>query len=98
MEDGHSKANATQQETSNRFTAELKSKADLLAKEVDKTKTLDVMITKLKEAEGTARLNVDKANKENQALNTKYYNQTAEHSKAFAVCCHLHEDTKYISD
>lgn len=98
LEDGHSKANATQQETSDRFTAELKSRADLLAKETDKTKALNAMITKLKEAEGTARLDFDRAKKENQGLNTKYYNQTAEHSKAFAVCCYHDKDTKYISD
>jgi chromosome segregation ATPase len=83
VEDLQNKMQATEQEITDRFTAELKSKAELLMKETQKTTALNTMISQLKGGESTARLEADKAKKENQALNERYTNQAAEHSKAF---------------
>ncbi|RMZ70472.1 hypothetical protein GMOD_00000564 [Pyrenophora seminiperda CCB06] len=84
LENVYDKRGTAEPEVTDSFIAELKSTADLLAKETEKTKALDTMITKLKEAEDIALLTADKAKKENAALNIKYNNQTAEHSEAFA--------------
>ncbi|EFQ96029.1 hypothetical protein PTT_03592 [Pyrenophora teres f. teres 0-1] len=89
----HAKHNAAAQDITDSFVAKLKSTAESLAKETDKTKALDAMIVNLKEAENIARLNADKVKKEHAALNTKYSNQTTEHSKAFMK---LDEQTKQI--
>ncbi|KAI2480927.1 Spc7 multi-domain protein [Pyrenophora tritici-repentis] len=90
----YTKDDAAVQGTTDGFIAKLKSAADLLAKETDKTKALDAMIVELKEAEDIARLDADKAKKEHAALNTKYSNQTAEHSKLFMK---LDEQTKQFN-
>jgi chromosome segregation ATPase len=79
------KMKASEQEITDRFTAELKSKTDLLMKETQKTTALNTMISQLKGGESTARLEADKAKKEVTALNERYANQAAEHSKAFTV-------------
>jgi len=98
LEDVHGKQDATEQEIADRFSARLKSSADSLAKETDKIDALNAMVFQLKEAGNTARLNIDKAEKENAALQAKYNIQSAEHGKAFTVCCYMHEYTTYIRD
>ena len=85
LEDVQAKTKADEQATTDRFTAELKSTADLLAKETQKNTALNTMISQLKGGESTARLEAEKAKKENKALNERYSNQAAEHGKAFAV-------------
>ena len=85
LEDVQAKTKADEQATTDRFTAELKSTADLLAKETQKNTALNTMISQLKGGESTARLEAEKAKKENRALNERYSNQAAEHGKAFAV-------------
>jgi predicted nucleic acid-binding Zn-ribbon protein len=77
---------AAEQEITDRFTAELKSKVDLLMKETQKTTALNTMISQLKGGESTARLEAEKVKKEIKALNERYANQAAEHVKAFTVC------------
>jgi chromosome segregation ATPase len=79
------KMKISEQDITDRFTAELKSKADLLMKETQKTTALNTMISQLKGGESTARLEADKAKKEVTALNERYANQAAEHSKTFTA-------------
>ncbi|KAI4623462.1 hypothetical protein J4E80_003272 [Alternaria sp. BMP 0032] len=93
LEDVQAKTKADEQATTDRFTAELKSTADLLAKETQKNTALNTMISQLKGGESTARLEAEKAKKENRALNERYSNQAAEHGKAFAK---LNEQTKQV--
>jgi hypothetical protein len=76
------------QEIADRFAAQLKSTVDLLSKETQKTTALNTMISQLKGGDSTARLEAEKAKKENRVLNEKYSNQAAEHAKAFAVSDH----------
>jgi predicted nucleic acid-binding Zn-ribbon protein len=71
-----------------RFTAELKATADLLTKETQNTTALNSMMSRLKGDESTAKLEADKAKKENKTLNERYNNQAAEHAKAFVVSDH----------
>jgi DNA repair exonuclease SbcCD ATPase subunit len=85
LQDLQAKMQVDGQETADRFTAQLKSTVDLLSKETQKTTALNTMISQLKGGESTARLEAEKAKKENRALNEKYSNQAAEHAKAFAV-------------
>ena len=88
LQDFQAKMKSSEQETTDRFTAQLKSTAELLAKETQKTTALNTMISQLKGGESTARLDADKAKKENKALNERYSNQAAEHAKAFAASNH----------
>lgn len=85
LEDDHAKMAAVKQEITDRFTGELKSTADLLSKESQKTTALSSMINQFKGGESTARLEADKSKQENMALKSKYDYQAAEHAKAFAV-------------
>lgn len=85
LQDLQAKTKVDEQAITDLFTAELKSTADLLAKETQKTTALNTMISQLKGGENTARLEAEKAKKENKTLNERYSNQAAEHGKAFAV-------------
>ncbi|KAF1835156.1 hypothetical protein BDW02DRAFT_496576 [Decorospora gaudefroyi] len=87
------KMNDAEKEITDRFTAELKSTADLLMKESQKTTALNAMISQLEGVESTARLEADKAKKENVMLNERYNSQAAEHSKSFVK---VNEQTKQI--
>lgn len=80
------KLNDRQEETkTTQHEAELKSITDKLTEETEKTTALEAMISSLAERERTARLDAEKANKENKALNEKYSNQSAERANAFTV-------------
>ena len=85
LQDVQAKMKSSEQEITDRFTTQLKSTADLLAKETQKTTALNTMINELKGGESTARLDADKSKKENKVLNEKYANQAAEHAQAFMV-------------
>jgi chromosome segregation ATPase len=89
LQDLQEKTKSSEQETTDRFTTQLKSTAEMLAKETQKTTALNTMISHLKGGESTARLEADKAKKENKALNERYSNQATEHAKAFAVSDYL---------
>ncbi|KAL1798325.1 hypothetical protein ACET3X_002362 [Alternaria dauci] len=93
VQDLEAKMNSSEQEITDRFTTELKSTADLLAKETQKATALNAMISQLKGGESTARLDADKAKKENKVLNEKYANQAIEHAKAFTK---LNEQIKHV--
>jgi peptidoglycan hydrolase CwlO-like protein len=90
------KMKAAEQDITDRFTAELKSKAELLMKETQKTTALNTMISQLKGGESTTRLEADKTKKEIKALNETYVNQAAEHSKAFTVRYHHIQENEYV--
>ena len=85
LQDVQTKMKSSEQEITDRFTTQLKSTADLLAKETQKTTALNTMISQLKGGESTARLDADKSKKENKVLNEKYAHQAAEHAQAFTV-------------
>jgi chromosome segregation ATPase len=89
------KMKAAEQEITDRFTAELKSKAELLVKETQKATALNTMISQLKGGESTARLEADKTKKDIEALNERYANQAAEHSKVFTVRCRHKQGNKH---
>lgn len=91
--DFHGKMEVTEQDITERFTRELKSKAELLEKETQKTNSLNAMMRQLKSGESLARLEADKAKKENVALSERYSNQAAEHGKAFTK---LNDKTKEL--
>ncbi|CAI9625115.1 hypothetical protein GT037_007437 [Alternaria burnsii] len=93
LQDVQAKMKSSEQEITDRFTTQLKSTADLLAKETQKTTALNTMINELKGGESTARLDADKSKKENKVLNEKYANQAAEHAQAFMK---LNEQIKQI--
>ena len=98
LEEVHGRQDAAEQEITDRFSARLKSSADSLMKETNKIEALNAIVFQLKEAENTACLNADKAEKENVALQAKYKIQSAEHGTVFTVCCCMHEYTRYIRD
>ncbi|RII16447.1 hypothetical protein CUC08_Gglean002885 [Alternaria sp. MG1] len=93
LQDVQTKMKSSEQEITDRFTTQLKSTADLLAKETQKTTALNTMISQLKGGESTARLDADKSKKENKVLNEKYAHQAAEHAQTFTK---LNEQTKQI--
>ena len=85
LQDVQTKMKSSEQEITDRFTTQLKSTADLLAKETQKTTALNTMISQLKGGESTARLDADKSKKEYKVLNEKYAHQAAEHAQTFTV-------------
>lgn len=86
---------ATEQQVTDRFTAELKEKADLLAKETEKTASLTTLINTLKRNEKNFKMEIDKAKAETKLTSEKYNYMAAEHSHAFSVCtCNGHKKHK----
>jgi chromosome segregation ATPase len=86
ISDLQEKMKATEQEITDRFTAELKEKTELLAKEATKAANLNSFINNLKGQESSGKLEIAKVKAENKQLHEKYSCMAAEHSQAFSVC------------
>lgn len=85
ISDLEKKTATVEQQTTDRYTAELKAKDDRLAKETPKTMSLNTLINSLKGDEGNSKKEVEKLRAELKNLNEKYTCMGAEHSQAFAV-------------
>lgn len=86
VNDLQEKMKTTEQEITDRFTAELKEKTELLAKEATKAANLNSFIQNLKGQESSGKLEIAKTKAENKQLQEKYSRMAAEHSQAFSVC------------
>ncbi|KAF3041617.1 hypothetical protein E8E11_001308 [Didymella keratinophila] len=73
----------TEQRVTDRFTDELKAKAEQLQKETTKITSLNTLVNTLKDSEGTSKKEVEKLKNENRLLSVKYNNQTSEHAASF---------------
>ncbi|KAF1927664.1 uncharacterized protein M421DRAFT_421507 [Didymella exigua CBS 183.55] len=83
----------TEQRVTDRFTNELKAKAEQLQKETVKTRSLDTLVNTLKDTGGTIKKELEKIKNENRLLNVKYSNQTSEYATAFTK---MNEQNKKI--
>jgi hypothetical protein len=77
---------AAEHDTTDRSTAELKEKTDLLAKETAKTANLTTLIDTLKGHEKTLQTEAEKIKAENKLTLEKFNRMVAVHSQVFTVC------------
>ncbi|KAJ4370301.1 hypothetical protein N0V86_009038 [Didymella sp. IMI 355093] len=77
--------NTTEQRVTERFTNELKVKAEQLQKETTNTTSLNNLVNSLKDTESTVKKELEKSKSENRLLSVKYSNQASEHAAAFMV-------------
>lgn len=85
---------AAEQQITDRFTLELKSKTHELAKETQKTTGLNAMIRTLRGSEDTKKMETNKLKHENKTIKDKYTEQATEHAQAFTVRIRM---LRYIS-
>jgi chromosome segregation ATPase len=85
IRDLQEKMQGAAQGLTDRFTAELKEKTDLLAKETTKAASLNTLINNLKSQESNAKMEIAKVKAESKLMSDKYNRMAAEHSQAFSV-------------
>jgi chromosome segregation ATPase len=85
ISDLQEKMQGAAQGLTDRFTAELKEKTDLLAKETTKAASLNTLINNLKSQESNAKMEIAKVKAESKLMSDKYNRMAAEHSQAFSV-------------
>lgn len=78
----------TEQQLTNRFTAELKEKIDLLSKETANSTGLNTLINNLKGQESNVKMEMAKVKAESKLMTDKYNRMATEHSQAFSVKLH----------
>lgn len=80
------KMQAAEHDTTDRSTAELKEKTDLLAKETAKTANLTTLVNTLKGHEKNLQTEAEKIKAENKLTLEKFNRMVVEQSQAFTVC------------
>jgi chromosome segregation ATPase len=90
------KTQAAEQQITDRFTTELKTKTDLLAKESTKSTNLTNLINALKSQENNDKMAVEKLKAEKNSMTEKYNRMAAEHSQAFSVSNPPNSIRKYV--
>jgi len=73
------------EQSSDKFAAELKAKADQLAEEAESNRALKNSIEAYKTTEATLKIQADNLKQQNTAIKEKYSQQAAEHAQAFSV-------------
>lgn len=86
IDDLQEKMQATEQQITDRFTAELKDKTDQLAKETTKSANLTAHLNGLEGQESNAKMEIAKLKADIELVNEKYDRVAAEHAQAFSVC------------
>lgn len=81
------------EQSSDKFAAELKAKADQLAEEAESNRALKNSIEAYKTTEATLKIQADNLKQQNTAIKEKYSQQAAEHAQAFS---NLSEQTKKV--
>lgn len=79
------KREAAEKQLTERFTAELKDKDDLLAKESMKNASLNTLVSSLQSNECAMKNELAKLQVDNQNLTEKYSHMASEHAKLFSV-------------
>lgn len=86
LSDLQAKMTVVEQQIADCSAAELKTQADALAREIQKTKGLTSEISMLKSEGDMARMEIDQMKLENKSINEKYKLQSTEYTSVFKAC------------